>query len=37
VFPETLLVLLAITILLGRYSGYRVSELIRFKVLGEKS
>jgi len=37
VFPETLLVLLAITILLGRYSGYRLSELIRFKVLGEKS
>ena len=37
VFPEMLLVLLAITILLGRYSGYRLSELIRFKVLGEKS
>jgi hypothetical protein len=36
VFPETLLVLLAITILLGRYSGYRLSELVRFKVLGEK-
>ena len=36
VFPEMLLVLLAMTILLGRYSGYRFSELIRFKVLGEK-
>jgi len=36
VFPEMLLVLLALTILLGRYSGYRLSELIRFKVLGEK-
>jgi hypothetical protein len=36
VFPEMLLILLALTILLGRYSGYRLSELIRFKVLGEK-
>lgn len=36
VFPEMLLILLAITILLGRYSGYRLTELIRFKVLGEK-
>jgi len=36
VFPEMLLILLAMTILLGRYSGYRLSELIRFKVLGEK-
>jgi hypothetical protein len=36
VFPEMLLVLLAITILLGRYTGYRLTELIRFKVLGEK-
>lgn len=37
VFPEMLLILLAMTILLGRYSGYRLTELIRFKVLGEKS
>jgi len=36
VFPEMLLILLAITILLGRYSGYRLTELIRFKVLTEK-
>jgi hypothetical protein len=33
VFPELLLVLLAITILLGRYSGYRLSELWRFNLL----
>jgi hypothetical protein len=30
-FPEILLVVLAIIILMGRYSGYRLSELIRFK------
>jgi len=36
VFPEMLLILLALTILLGRYSGYRLLELIRFKVLAEK-
>lgn len=30
-FPETLLILLAGIILIGRYTGYRVSELIRFK------
>jgi hypothetical protein len=33
VFPEMLLVLLAATLLLGRYSGYRLLELLRFKVL----
>jgi hypothetical protein len=32
-FPELLLLLLAGTLLLGRYSGYRLSELWRFKVL----
>ncbi|MBI1732594.1 MAG: inactive transglutaminase family protein [Gammaproteobacteria bacterium] len=32
-FPELLLVLLAATLLLGRYSGYRLLELRRFKVL----
>ena len=30
VFPELLLVLLAATVLLGRYSGYRLVELWRF-------
>lgn len=30
-FPELLLVVLSVIILLGRYSGYRLSELIRFK------
>ena len=34
VYPELLLVLLAATLLLGRYSGYRLSELIRFRSLG---
>jgi hypothetical protein len=29
-FPETLLIVLAIVILVGRYSGYRLSELYRF-------
>jgi hypothetical protein len=33
VFPELLLVLLGATLLLGRYSGYRLLELLRFKVL----
>ena len=33
VFPELLLVVLAATLLLGRYSGYRLVELPRFKVL----
>ncbi len=31
VFPELMLVLLAITLLLGRYTGYRLSELWRFR------
>ena len=30
-FPELLLVVLAMIIMLGRYSGYRLSELIRFR------
>lgn len=34
VFPELLLVVLACTLLLGRYSGYRLLDLGRFKVLG---
>jgi hypothetical protein len=33
VFPELLLVVLGMTIALGRYSGYRFSELIRFRAL----
>lgn len=33
VFPEVLLILLAGTILLGRYSGYRLIELFRFRSL----
>jgi hypothetical protein len=36
VFPELLLVLLAATLLLGRYTGFRLLELFRFKVLTEK-
>lgn len=34
-FPELLLVVLAAIILMGRYSGYRLSELIRFKSFKE--
>lgn len=30
-FPELLLLLLAFILLIGRYTGYRISELIRFK------
>jgi hypothetical protein len=33
VFPELLLVLLSATLLLGRYSGYRLVELRRFRAL----
>lgn len=33
VFPELLLVVLALTLLLGRYTGYRLTELRRFRVL----
>lgn len=32
-FPELLLVVLAIVLLLGRYTGYRLTELVRFKAL----
>jgi hypothetical protein len=31
VFPELLLVVLALTLLLGRYTGYRLTELWRFR------
>jgi len=33
VFPELLLAVLAVTLLVGRYSGYRLTELYRFRVL----
>ncbi|OGA45229.1 MAG: hypothetical protein A3F74_26685 [Betaproteobacteria bacterium RIFCSPLOWO2_12_FULL_62_58] len=33
VFPELLLAVLAVTLLIGRYSGYRLTELYRFRVL----
>ena len=33
VFPELLLVVLGVTILTGRYTGYRLTELIRFREL----
>lgn len=36
VFPELLLVVLAATLLLGRYTGYRLTELVRFRALGER-
>jgi len=33
VFPESLLILLALILLLGRYTGYRLLELVRYKDL----
>jgi hypothetical protein len=33
VFPELVLLILALTLLLGRYTGYRLLELVRFKAL----
>ena len=36
VFPELLLVLLGLYLLLGRYTGYRLSELLRFSALVSK-
>ncbi|WP_018232739.1 inactive transglutaminase family protein [Thioalkalivibrio thiocyanodenitrificans] len=35
VFPELLLVVLALTLLVGRYTGYRLTELVRFRALKE--
>ena len=35
-FPELILVLIALTLLVGRYTGYRLSELLRFRVLAER-
>lgn len=37
VFPEFLLILFAITLVLGRYSGYRLSELFRFRALAREA
>jgi hypothetical protein len=37
VYPELLLLVLAVTLLLGRYTGYRVTELIRFRELRGKA
>jgi hypothetical protein len=36
VFPEALLILLAATLVIGRYSGYRLSELFRFRALARE-
>jgi len=33
VYPEVLLVLFALALVLGRYSGYRLNELLRFRAL----
>ena len=35
-FPELLLIVLSLVILIGRYTGYRLSELIRFAPLAER-
>jgi len=37
VYPELLLTVAAAQLLLGRYTGYRLSELIRFRVLRKKA
>ena len=37
VYPELLLAIMGLLLLLGNYSGYRLSEILRFKILGEKS
>jgi hypothetical protein len=36
IFPELLLVLLAATLLLGRYRGFRLFELMRFRALSRE-
>lgn len=36
VYPEVLLVLFALALLLGRYSGYRLNELVRFRALARE-
>ena len=37
VFPELLLILLAMTLLLGRYTGYRLLEVFRFRAIAEEA
>lgn len=37
VFPETLLLLFSLSLLLGRYSGYRLTELFRFRALARQA
>jgi hypothetical protein len=37
VFPEFLLILFAMTLIIGRYSGYRLSELLRFRALAREA
>jgi hypothetical protein len=37
VFPEFLLILFALTLVIGRYSGYRLSELFRFRALAREA
>lgn len=37
VYPEVLLILFAVTLLLGRYSGYRLMELLRFRALAREA
>jgi hypothetical protein len=37
IFPELILLILATVILLGRYSGYRLLELRRFKILAAEN
>lgn len=37
VFPEVLLILFAMALLLGRYSGYRLTELLRFRALAREA
>jgi hypothetical protein len=36
-FPELHLVLLAVILLMGQYTGYKLSELKRFGVMREKN
>ncbi|HPF72069.1 MAG: inactive transglutaminase family protein [Lysobacteraceae bacterium] len=37
VFPEVLLLLFAASLVIGRYSGYRLSELLRFRTLADEA
>jgi hypothetical protein len=36
VFPEVMLVMLAVLVLLGRYTGYRLADLLRFRELARE-